>query len=82
MEYVKPNPTKKGKDNKDDFEYKDKIGFVIVTLIFFLLVSYTWHCTWVTSEAYSSPSIVLAARQQDGLSHNLKLFICLISFRF
>jgi len=65
MEYVKPNPAKKGKD-KDDFEFKDKIGFVIVTLIFFLLVSYTWHCTWVTSEAYSSPSIVLSARQQDG----------------
>jgi len=31
-----------------------------------LLVLYTLHCTWVTSEAYSSPSIVLAAKQQDG----------------
>ncbi len=24
------------------------------------------HCTWVTSEAYSSPSIVLSARSYDG----------------
>ena len=27
---------------------------------------YAFHCTWVTSEAYSSPSIVLAARSGDG----------------
>jgi dolichyl-diphosphooligosaccharide--protein glycosyltransferase len=27
---------------------------------------YVYHCTWVTSEAYSSPSIVLSARQGDG----------------
>jgi len=31
-----------------------------------LLIFYGFHCTWVTSEAYSSPSIVLAARQHDG----------------
>ena len=30
------------------------------------LVTYTFHCTWVTSEAYSSPSIVLAAKANDG----------------
>lgn len=30
------------------------------------LASYAMHCTWVTSEAYSSPSIVLAARGGDG----------------
>jgi dolichyl-diphosphooligosaccharide--protein glycosyltransferase len=31
-----------------------------------LLIFYGFHCTWVTSEAYSSPSIVLAAKQHDG----------------
>ena len=31
-----------------------------------LLITYTFHCTWVTSEAYSSPSIVLSARAGDG----------------
>lgn len=30
------------------------------------LITYTFHCTWVTSEAYSSPSIVLSARSGDG----------------
>lgn len=29
-------------------------------------MSYVFHCTWVTSEAYSSPSIVLSARSHDG----------------
>lgn len=29
------------------------IGFVVVMT--FLLIIYTFHCTWVTSEAYSSP---------------------------
>lgn len=33
---------------------------------FYLLCKYATHCTWVTSEAYSSPSIVLAARGAYG----------------
>lgn len=40
------------------------IGFVAVITI--MLITYTFHCTWVTSEAYSSPSIVLSARSHDG----------------
>ena len=32
----------------------------------FFLTAYMNHCTWVTSEAYSSPSIVLSARSHDG----------------
>ncbi|KAL0234586.1 hypothetical protein PCE1_001622 [Barthelona sp. PCE] len=35
----------------------------IVTL---MLIMYMRHCIWVGSEAYSSPSIVLAARGHDG----------------
>ena len=30
------------------------------------MANYTFHCTWVTSEAYSSPSIVLSAKGHDG----------------
>lgn len=37
------------------------IGFVLVLCFFFV-----GHCTWVTSEAYSSPSIVLASKSYDG----------------
>ncbi|XP_037938212.1 dolichyl-diphosphooligosaccharide--protein glycosyltransferase subunit STT3A-like [Teleopsis dalmanni] len=40
------------------------IGFVSVVTI--MLIVYTFHCTWVTSEAYSSPSIVLSARSHEG----------------
>jgi len=32
----------------------------------FFLVTYAFHCVWATSEAYSSPSIVLTARTHDG----------------
>ncbi len=38
---------------------------VSVTLVMILLM-FAVHCTWVTSNAYSSPSIVLASYQQDG----------------
>ena len=30
------------------------------------LVMFVTHCTWVTSNAYSSPSVVLASRMPDG----------------
>ncbi|GAB5366072.1 hypothetical protein AAMO2058_001113000 [Amorphochlora amoebiformis] len=40
---------------------------VMVTVAFLtLFYFYTIHCTWVTSIAYSSPSIVLAAVNHDG----------------
>ncbi len=32
----------------------------------FFLANYVFHCTWVTSEAYSSPSIVLSAKSGNG----------------
>lgn len=35
-------------------------------MLTFMMISYVFHCTWVTSEAYSSPSIVLSARSHDG----------------
>ncbi|KAF8467767.1 oligosaccharyl transferase STT3 subunit [Kalaharituber pfeilii] len=36
------------------------------TIYLFLFVQ---HCTWVTSNAYSSPSVVLASRLPDGSQH-------------
>lgn len=33
------------------------------------LLLFVMHCTWVTSNAYSSPSVVLASRLQDGSQH-------------
>lgn len=40
------------------------IGAACVYLMLFVL-----HCTWVTSNAYSSPSVVLASRLPDGSQH-------------
>lgn len=33
------------------------------------LLMFVAHCTWVTSNAYSSPSVVLASRLPDGSQH-------------
>ncbi|KAJ3157567.1 oligosaccharyl transferase stt3 subunit [Geranomyces michiganensis] len=41
---------------------------LIVPLVF-MLTQFAFHCTWVTSNAYSSPSIVLASRKADGSQH-------------
>ena len=43
--------------------------FVVISVAVFLLVFFVQHCTWVTSYAYSSPSVVLASRNQDGSQH-------------
>lgn len=40
------------------------VGFSSVFLLLFVM-----HCTWVTSNAYSSPSVVLASRLPDGSQH-------------
>ena len=45
---------------------KEGIAWFFVAMMTFFLLTYTFHCTWVTSEAYSSPSIVLSARSHDG----------------
>lgn len=39
---------------------------IVVFLIALGLTKYVKHCTWVSSEAYSSPSIVLIANAPDG----------------
>lgn len=40
-------------------------GFVVVAIMMMLMM-FAIHCTWVTSNAYSSPSIVLATYSDDG----------------
>jgi len=34
-----------------------------------MLTFFVFHCTWVTSTAYSSPSVVLASSNPDGSQH-------------
>lgn len=65
---VKTAPSKGQRVKQDSTSYPQKEGvatfFVCMMTVF--LITYTFHCTWVTSEAYSSPSIVLSARSHDG----------------
>lgn len=46
--------------------YQRNVAIALLFGAFYLLSRYAIHCTWVTSEAYSSPSIVLAARGAHG----------------
>lgn len=49
------------------YSYASKLTVVASTTIYLLL--FVLHCTWVTSNAYSSPSVVLASRLPDGSQH-------------
>lgn len=42
------------------------LKMMVVMLLMMLLMLFSVHCTWVTSSAYSSPSIVLATTNYDG----------------
>ncbi|XP_072935581.1 dolichyl-diphosphooligosaccharide--protein glycosyltransferase subunit STT3A [Epargyreus clarus] len=56
----------KKKKHENNLVFRSEVGALFVVVLGALLVSYVAHCTWVTSEAYSSPSIVLSARAHDG----------------
>ena len=42
---------------------------VVTSMATSFLLLFVAHCTWVTSNAYSSPSVVLASRLPDGSQH-------------
>jgi dolichyl-diphosphooligosaccharide--protein glycosyltransferase len=42
---------------------------VVASMTTTYLLLFVLHCTWVTSNAYSSPSVVLASRLPDGSQH-------------
>ncbi|KAI9809017.1 MAG: oligosaccharyl transferase stt3 subunit [Sarcosagium campestre] len=49
--------------------YSSVSKVTIVGAISSFLLLFVLHCTWVTSNAYSSPSVVLASRMPDGSQH-------------
>jgi len=53
-------------DDNGSVVARREIAIIMILGLVTLSIFYSYHCTWVTSEAYSSPSIVLAARQPDG----------------
>ncbi|KAI1289677.1 Dolichyl-diphosphooligosaccharide--protein glycosyltransferase subunit STT3A [Halotydeus destructor] len=57
---------KKLKKQGVDSTLKSEVASIFVVMATCFLCVYSYHCIWVTSEAYSSPSIVLSARSHDG----------------
>ncbi|XP_023221921.1 dolichyl-diphosphooligosaccharide--protein glycosyltransferase subunit STT3A-like [Centruroides sculpturatus] len=57
---------KKSKRFESNYFMRNEVAWTFITIMTVYLITYTFHCTWVTSEAYSSPSIVLSARSHDG----------------
>lgn len=58
--------SKLSKQESGSFGVRRQVATCFVLVTSAMLVAYAFHCVWVTSEAYSSPSIVLSARSQDG----------------
>jgi dolichyl-diphosphooligosaccharide--protein glycosyltransferase len=61
-----PSRGQRAKQDPASYPQKEGVATFFIGMMTFFLVTYTFHCTWVTSEAYSSPSIVLSARSHDG----------------
>lgn len=49
--------------------YSSTSKLIVVGAFTIYLFVFVLHCTWVTSNAYSSPSVVLASRGADGTQH-------------
>jgi dolichyl-diphosphooligosaccharide---protein glycosyltransferase len=50
----------------DDGKSKKEVYRPIVVFILFTLQNYVYHSTMLASEAYSSPSIIMSGRRNDG----------------
>lgn len=55
-----------GQREKEDKGLNSNIKGIVIIILSMLLVLFAVHCTWVTSNAYSSPSIVLASYSSSG----------------
>ncbi|OZC10244.1 oligosaccharyl transferase STT3 subunit [Onchocerca flexuosa] len=54
------------KEKEKNYPYKNEVAQAVIAIVAVFFISYVYHCTWATSEAYSSPSIVLSAHGGDG----------------
>uniref|UniRef100_A0A8C0LMQ0 Dolichyl-diphosphooligosaccharide--protein glycosyltransferase subunit STT3B n=1 Tax=Canis lupus dingo TaxID=286419 RepID=A0A8C0LMQ0_CANLU len=61
-------------DSSDEDDKRNPGNFIVTMLMLMLLMMFAVHCTWVTSNAYSSPSVVLASYNHDGTRNILDDF--------
>uniref|UniRef100_V5I8A4 dolichyl-diphosphooligosaccharide--protein glycotransferase n=1 Tax=Anoplophora glabripennis TaxID=217634 RepID=V5I8A4_ANOGL len=59
-------PKMKHEQSKESDGIGANVRSIVTVVILLLLMLFAVHCTWVTSNAYSSPSIVLASYGSDG----------------
>jgi dolichyl-diphosphooligosaccharide--protein glycosyltransferase len=63
-------PTQLEESPSGHVDAADSVGMniksIVVVVFLMMLMLFAVHCTWVTSNAYSSPSIVLASYGHDG----------------
>lgn len=52
--------------NKDENSLGGNLRIIVLIATLFIVLLFVVHCTWVTSNAYSSPSVVLATYDQHG----------------
>lgn len=56
----------RSQDNASDSGLGVNVRSIVIVAVLMMLMMFAVHCTWVTSNAYSSPSIVLATYRNDG----------------
>ena len=71
-----PTTTKHDKKTKQmkntaDTTTREYVAMFFVALVSLFLVTYAMHCIWATSEAYSSPSIVLSGNNLINIMMNI-----------
>ncbi|KAK5941337.1 oligosaccharyl transferase stt3 subunit [Knufia obscura] len=66
---VASNPSLRSTREKLVGIYSTVSKAVVTSMTASFLLLFVAHCTWVTSNAYSSPSVVLASRLPDGSQH-------------
>lgn len=66
---ISANPSLRATRNPVVGIYSSISKSTITSMITAFLMLFVAHCTWVTSNAYSSPSVVLASRLPDGSQH-------------
>ena len=66
--YDRPGNVRRPRAAKSENEEGLGVNYrsVVIVVVLMMLLMFAVHCTWVTSNAYSSPSIVLASYRQDG----------------
>uniref|UniRef100_A0A8C9XSQ2 Dolichyl-diphosphooligosaccharide--protein glycosyltransferase subunit STT3B n=1 Tax=Sander lucioperca TaxID=283035 RepID=A0A8C9XSQ2_SANLU len=76
FEHYMGDDTKREKPPAEDSKegLGPNIKSIVTMLMLMLLMMFAVHCTWVTSNAYSSPSVVLASYNHDGTRNILDDF--------